>query len=362
MQLSQLLALFDDSLPLAQARTIPASWYTSSLVAEGERQSAFARHWIVVGRGDQIAEPGSYLTADIAGVPVLVVRDGEGVVRAFLNVCRHRAAPLLTDPCGKATKLRCRYHGWTYDLGGKLRGTPEFDGVADFRREDNGLVEIAVAVWGPLVAVCREQPAPPFEMQLAPLPERAGSALGGLRFGGRREYELHCNWKVFVDNYLDGGYHINTVHPGLAGLIDFTQYRTETFAFSSVQSSPMQDNDGTTRPGRLAQYWYVFPNLMLNVYDGIADVNMVFPAGTDRCRVIFDFYFAATGPVAEESFRQKSIATAHEIQLEDAGICEEVQRGLASGAFDTGRFSVKRENAGYHFHQLLARSLRGGVS
>ena len=118
-----------------------------------ERDAVFARTWQVVGRREQVAKPGAFLTADIAGEPVLVVRGEDGVLRAFFNVCRHRAAPVCTEECGTATKLRCRYHGWTYDLAGKLRGTPEFDGVQDFRKEDNGLPPVAVAEWGPFVWV-----------------------------------------------------------------------------------------------------------------------------------------------------------------------------------------------------------------
>src|SRR5262249_35043195 len=144
-----------------------------------------------------------------------------------------------------------------------------------------------------------------------------------------------------------------TVHPGLAGMLDYSQYRTETFAHSSVQTSPLTTASGSVRTG-VAQYWYVFPNIMLNLYDGVMDTNIVLPLGPDRCRVVFEFYFAR----ADAEFRTQSIATANQIQQEDLGICEEVQRGLASGAFDTGRFSVKREAAGYHFHRMLARYLR----
>src|ERR1051326_4779769 len=134
-RLSELVAAFDTKLPLEKARTIPASWYTSVEMAEAERERIFARSWCVVGRDDQVEKPGSFLTAEVAGRPILVVRDGDRVLRAFLNVCRHRAAPILTEPCGTATKLRCRYHGWTYDLAGRLRGTPEFDGVEEFPKE-----------------------------------------------------------------------------------------------------------------------------------------------------------------------------------------------------------------------------------
>ena len=132
--LRQELSRFDDTLPLERARTIPASWYFDPEIAALERRTVFGDTWQVVGRTDQVAQPGAYLTANIAGESIVVVRDGEGVLRAFSNVCRHRAAPILNEAQGQVTKLRCRYHGWTYDLAGRLRGTPEFDGVADFCR------------------------------------------------------------------------------------------------------------------------------------------------------------------------------------------------------------------------------------
>ncbi len=369
-RLRDLLARFDATLPLERARTIPAAWYADAEVFAAERRSVFGDTWQAVGRLDQLAEPGSFVTADVAGEPVLVLRDGEGQLRAFANVCRHRAARVVPQPCGRLTKLRCPYHGWTYDLTGRLRGTPEFDGVADFRREDNGLSPLAVAAWGPLVFVHLGQQPPPLTDYLSPLPERAAPlGLEGLRFAGRREYELACNWKVFVDNYLDGGYHVNAVHPGLAGVLDYSEYRTEVFAHTSVQSSPLKPPEragadpavGKVRGGDRAYYWWVFPNLMLNVYQGVMDTNLVLPLGPDRCRVVFDFLFARTDRPDAERFIADSIAVAHQIQLEDAGICEDVQRGLGSRYFDTGRFSVRREAAGYHFHRLLAGQLRSAV-
>jgi choline monooxygenase len=366
MSLSDLLSAFDPDLPLEQARTIPSAWYLDPEVYTAERRAVFADSWQVACRLDQVSEPGSFATTDIAGEPILVVRDTAGVLRAFYNVCRHRAAPVMNLPAGRARRLRCLYHGWTYDLAGRLRGTPEFDGVADFCRDAEGLVGLAVATWGPLVWVHGRMDAPPLTEFLAPLPERAaGLSLEQLEFAERREYTLACNWKVFVDNYLDGGYHVNTVHPALAGVLDYTQYRTEIAGNTSVQISPLrppqrQGNDttiGEVRTGASAQYWWVFPNFMLNIYQGVMDTNLVLPLGPDRCRVIFDFYFAGKEGLAAD-FIARSIAVAHQIQLEDAGICEEVQRGLASRSFSTGRFSVRREAAGYHFHRLLAHCLR----
>lgn len=351
---------FDPTRPLESARTLPNTWYTSPDVLADERRSVFGSTWQLVGRADQVFKPGSFLTADVAGEPILVVRGEDGELRAFFNVCRHRAAPILNEPCGMATRLRCRYHGWTYDLTGRLRGTPEFDGVADFRKEDNGLVPVAVASWGPFVWVHLNAPAESLDQYLAPLPEWAKGRTDGLAFARRVEYELACNWKVYVDNYLDGGYHVNTVHPALAGVLDYTGYKTTLHANASVQTSPMKPGDPNdpatrTRTGTEAAYWWVFPNFMLNAYAGVMDTNLVLPLGPDRCKVVFDYYFAANTPT---DFIDQSVAVAHQVQTEDVGICEEVQRGLHSRSYTVGRFSVKREAGGYHFHRLLATALR----
>src|SRR5205807_8320747 len=145
--------------------------------------------------------------------PIVLVRDQHSILRAFFNVCRHRAARVLEEACGKVSRLRCRYHGWTYDLAGQLRGTPEFEGVADFQREEQGLVGLAVDTWGPLAWVRQSSlvnTPPALAEFLAPLPERMrGLGLEMLRFVERREYIVACNWKVYVDNFLDGGYHVN---------------------------------------------------------------------------------------------------------------------------------------------------------
>lgn len=356
------LRRFDATQPLATARTIPNTWYTSAEIAVRERATVFGSTWQMVGRAEQVENPESFLTANVAGEPIIVVRGEDDILRGFFNVCRHKAAPILNEPCGTATKLRCRYHGWTYDLTGKLRGTPEFDGVEDFRKEDNGLVPIAVAVWGPFVWVHLDPPEDSVEKFLDPLPIWAAGKMDSLRFAKRVEYELACNWKVYVDNYLDGGYHVNTVHPALAGVLDYTGYKTTVHANCSVQTSPMKPGDPNdaatrTRTGTEAAYWWVFPNFMLNMYSGVMDTNLVVPLAPDRCKVIFDYFFSEGTP---RNFINESVAVAHQVQIEDVGICEEVQRGLNSRSYSVGRFSVKREIGGYHFHQLLAARLAAG--
>jgi choline monooxygenase len=360
MHLQELLNAFDASLPLSRARTIPSAWYFDPELYELECRRIFGASWQAVARTDQLVEPGAFVTADLAGEPILVVRDEARNLRAFHNVCRHRAARLLTEPCGRVAKLRCRYHGWTYDLTGRLRGTPEFDGVEEFAKENNGLAALACDTWGPLVFVHAPGPRTDLLEYLAPLPVRV-SGIEGLRFARRAEYEIACNWKVYVDNFQDGGYHVNTIHPALAGALDYTRYQTESSGNTSVQTSPLRRSDDATvervRTGATAAYWWVFPNLMLNLYQGIMDINIVLPLGPERCKVIFDFYFTAD----TLGLSADSIAVAHQVQIEDLAICEDVQRGLRSRSYDTGRFSVRRESGGYHFHRLLAQRLREGA-
>jgi choline monooxygenase len=175
-----------------------------------------------------------------------------------------------------------------------------------------------------------------------------------------RDYDVGCNWKVYVDNYLDGGYHINTVHPGLAGVIDYSEYETTIHGHTALQSSPLKPADsdaGRTRIGTEAAYWWVYPNFMINHTAGVLDTNVVWPLGPDRCRVRFDFWFAAG---TSDTFIRDSLAVADAVQREDILISEDVQRGLASRSYSQGRFSVRREIAGYHFHQRLAGQLGHG--
>lgn len=360
--LDQVLSDFDETLPLAEASTIPASWYTDPRVAELERRAVFGGTWQSVGRVDQVLEPGQYLTADVAGEPVVVVRGQDRTLRAFFNVCRHHAAAVMTEPCGRAERLRCPYHGWTYGLDGHLSSTPQFEGVERFDRARSGLVPVDVAVWENFVFVHTGPEPIPFERHLGALVDHVRPlGLTKLTFVERREWTLACNWKVFVDNYLDGGYHIPYLHRGLNSILQFKDYRIENFERFCLQSSPIDPTGGeamtaSVRKGQALYYW-LYPNFMLNWYEGYLDTNLVIPLGQDRMKVVFDFYFADASPEAAERNR-RSMDVSERIQDEDHAICESVQRGLRSRAYSKGRLSVRHEAGESLFHRLLAADLR----
>ncbi len=355
------LAQFDASLPLAEAFTLPGSWYTDPAIAALEQDRVFARSWQLIARTDQVARPGEFVTAEVAGEPILVIRGKDGVLRAFFNVCRHHAAAVLTEPAGCAERLRCPYHGWTYALDGTLKATPEFDGVRHFDRSQHGLVPVQVATWDPFVFVNLAADPPPLMAHLAPMVEQLRPrAIEGMHFVERREYELACNWKVFVDNYLDGGYHIPFLHESLDQVLAFKEYTIENFERVCLQSSPIAPSKvdptiSAVRKGQALYYW-VYPNFMVNSYEGYLDTNLVVPLGIDRMKVIFDFYFT---DVSEElrALNQQSMDVGQRIQDEDHAICESVQRGLRSRAYQAGRLSVRREAGENLFHRLLAGDL-----
>jgi len=361
----EIVSAFDPSKPLAKALTIPGPWYTDERIAELERRTVFSRSWQMVGRAEQVASPGQYITGEVAGEPVLVVRGQDNQLRGFFNVCRHHAAAVMTEPCGTTQRLQCPYHGWTYGLDGSLKGVPDFDGVENFDRRQNGLVPLSVDVWEKFVFVH-------LDAEPMPLPEFLGGMveqfkplqLEGLHYAGRREWIIDCNWKVFVDNYLDGGYHVPYLHKGLNSILNYASYTITNGDRFCLQSSPIEAAGGeamtaSVRQGQALYYW-LYPNFMLNWYEGYLDTNLVLPLGIDKMKVIFEFYFSDVGPDAADRNR-KSMDVSERIQDEDHSICVSVQRGLKSRAYGAGRLSVRREAGENLFHKLLHADLSAGA-
>ncbi len=280
-------------------------------------------------------------------------------MRAFYNVCRHHAAAVVTEVQGCAKQFRCPYHGWTYGIDGALKGMVEFDGVCNFDRAKNGLVPVRVDTWENSVFVNLDGRAAPLRDFLGIVPEVVAplELAKKLHFFDRRVYTLNCNWKVYVDNYLDGGYHVPHAHKGLSSVIEYTKYTIENFERACLQSSPLSSGStsesgvAATRQGR-AFYLWIYPNFMINAYEGVMDTNLVLPLGVHRCAVVFDYYFAATSAAAEARHRE-SIAVSERVQDEDMAVCEAVQRGLGSRAYFAGRLSVRREAGEHLFHRLL---------
>jgi choline monooxygenase len=368
VSVKETIETYNPDAPLAEALTPPSSWYVDPRIFELERSTVFARSWQAVGRVDQLREPGRYITGELAGERILVIRGNDEVLHGFFNVCRHHAAAVITKAEGRTETLRCPYHGWTYNLDGALIVTPEFAGVRSFDRSANGLTPVQTALWEGLVFVKLLPEGPSLEdflgsdlaRQIRPL------SLEKLLWMERRTYTLKCNWKVFVDNYLDGGYHVPHLHQGLNSVLDAAKYQIETGERFCLQSSPISaekadEQAAAVRKGNRALYYWIYPNLMINWYKGVMDTNVVRPLGIDRTEVVFDFYFTDISDAARGN-NLASIAVSELIQAEDLAICESVQGGLGSRAYTAGRLSVRREAGEHLFHKLLYADLKRGLA
>ena len=362
--MSESVYKFDERL--ASASTPPSEWYTDARILAEENRHVFGRTWQLAGRTEQVAQPGQYFTATVGDEPVVVVRGADERLRAFSNVCRHRAGPVATGAGHCRGAFKCGYHGWSYALDGRLVGTPEFEGVEDWSKEANGLPEFSVETWGALVFVNPDRDCAPLADTLEDIPARVArvfkSDLSEMQLAARKDWYMDCNWKVYVDNYLEG-YHIPVVHPSLNREIDYAKYETETRRFYSIQHSPIREvEDARLRRGETsdepeAQFYWIFPNLMLNVYPDNYSTNLIVPLGAERTLTVFEWYFRdAENQEVQERVR-RTIDFSDEIQIEDIRICEDVQRGLRSRNYTSGRYSVKRENGVHHFHGLLAKFL-----
>jgi len=343
--------------PLATSSALPAHHYVGSAAEALDRRAVFARSWQLAAHRSQLAGIGDHVVTEVAGVPLVIVRDEDGELRALHNVCRHRAGPLALCDGRGAKRLRCHYHGWTYTLDGRLLSAPEMDAARNFNAATVRLPTAHVAGWRDLVFVALGE-APPLHDLLYGIDARIGeSALVGYTFQRRVAYDIGCDWKVYVDNYLEG-YHVPHIHPELNRMLDYRSYLTELARWHSLQWSPLESSSDLYGNGDALYYW-IWPNTMLNILPGRLQTNRVLPLPGNRCRVEFDFYYP---PDLDAVGRwERDLVFSDAVQKEDVAICEHVQRGLASGSYVAGRLNPKRESGVHHFHELLRAAYRGAA-
>ena len=345
------------SQPLATATALPARFYSGEAAAVLDQSAVFNRYWQYICHSSQVADEGDYVVSVLGQLPIIVIRTAEGLC-GYHNVCRHRAGPIAQCSGKGAKQLRCRYHGWTYNLDGSLRTATEMKDVVDFDISQIRLPSLQVREFEGLVFAAVED-APDFAEYVQGIAERlahSGYKLAALHFHQHLSYDIDCNWKTYVDNYLEG-YHVPHVHPELNKLLDYRSYVTTTNQWHSMQFSPLESGDDLYGSGD-ALYYFMYPNTMLNILPGRLQTNRVLPLPNNRCRVEFDFFYTASLGEKDNARRIRDLEFSDVVQDEDIQICTDVQKGLNSGSYVAGRLNPLRENALHHFQELLRADYR----
>ncbi len=326
--------------------TLPASVYRDPEVHAAERTAVFGRAWLVFARGDEVAALATSVAKTVAGYPLVVVRDNEGALAGFHNVCRHRAAPVAADGTASCRGgLVCGYHGWSYELDGSLRKARDFGDDPGLDPDDFGLHPVSVGEWCGLVWVNLDPAAPPLLDDLGGFAAEAdGFPVGDYRFSHEVVHDLACNWKTYVDNYLEG-YHVPFLHPELNRELDMATYRVDVREPDGYCIHSARTRNGALSAGR---WLFRFPNLALNLYPDGMNVERILPVGADRTRIVYTYYFCEPGtPAAKESERLSML-----LMDEDKAMCEQVQRNLDAGVYDRGRLSPRHEQGVAQFQSL----------
>jgi phenylpropionate dioxygenase-like ring-hydroxylating dioxygenase large terminal subunit len=335
--------------------TLPWSWYSDPELLRREQERIYRRAWQYAGPAEHVASPGDYFACRVGDVPLVVTRDRDGELHALLNVCRHRGS-IVARGRGNRETLQCPYHAWTYGLDGRLRAAPRSRQEQGFETDGIGLAELAVELWGPLVFVNPDPGAPPLADTLGPVPglvTGAGIELDALRVRRRSEFEIACNWKIAIENYLEC-YHCAVAHPGFSAVVDVSPdaYRLETHERSSSQFGPTKGERGSVE----GQFQWLWPVTKLYALPGPPNLvaGPVWPVGPERSAGFLDYFFTEDVTDAEV---EELLAFDDQVGLEDRALVESVQAGVRSGVLDEGRLLPQSERLLAHFQRLVREAL-----
>ncbi|MDX2275416.1 MAG: aromatic ring-hydroxylating dioxygenase subunit alpha [Hyphomonadaceae bacterium] len=338
----------DTGAPLSPV-TLPASWYADPNLWSRERRAIFAKSWHFVTHASALPETGAWRAETLAGYPVLVVRDEAGALRGFHNVCRHRAGPLTEGEEGRCEgALVCRYHGWRYQLDGRLRLARDFGAAADFDPREFSLWPVRVETWRGLVFANLDLEAAPLTALLAPLDARLGDAdWSKLHIAARRSHDLGCNWKTYVENYLEG-YHVPLLHPSLDAEVDSSRYAVRMEGAIAIHEVPMRDPN----PVYEGLWAWAWPNVAFNIYARGLMLERMSPIDHARTRLNYLYLMPEGETVSDETMKMSDAVVA-----EDKWVVERVQQNLGAGIYEVGRLSPKHEGCLAAFQRMVRAAL-----
>ncbi len=372
---SRLLSRHEDDAPFSKdpsvSYTMPARFYVSPEIYELEKEAIFYKTWHYAGHISQASEPRSYFTTSIHDQNFFVARGQDDKVRAFYNVCAHRGHELLQG-AGRKNVITCPYHAWAFDFEGNLVAARNSENVAGFNKCEFSLKEVRLEVFCGMVMINLDPDAKPFAEQYDGLEDEIKQympSVDSLEFARRDTFDIACNWKVLVDNFLEC-YHCAPAHKDFVDLVDMNSYRTITHKLYSSQcaAAPRTTNAKafSFEPGDVDfgyAGFFVWPNMTLWIYPGESNFSVLQMNPAEPARTIeYQDWFTPGGKLspqlAEAVTYQKDV-----LQPEDIGLCESVQRGLGSKAYNQGRFIVDHgktelsEHAVHHFQSMVVEAL-----
>ena len=333
--------------------TLPWAWYVSPEVLRREQELIFRDAWHYAGPLEWAAQPGEHFPSWAGAAPVMVVRDRDGTLRAFLNVCRHRGSVIVKER-GRRETLQCPYHAWTYGLDGSLRTAPRSERETDFDACELSLRPLLVDAWGPFVFVNTDLGAGPLAGSLGRLPELIDT--DALVFRERVGLDVGANWKVAVENYLEC-YHCPVAHKAFSTLVD-----VDPDAYRLEVSDGLLSQFGERRQGvpgggaDSCQFHLVWPALKVIVYPGETNLSIgpLWPDGVERSAGFLDYFF---GPDVPDEAQRELLAFDDRVGVEDRELVESVQRGLRSGLIELGRLLLDSESLVAAFQERVAATL-----
>jgi len=364
--------------PRAQASPLPAEVYIDASILDWEREHFFEASWVCVGREEDAPEPGHLFTVEVGRESVVLVRGEDRLLRGFFNVCQHRGTRLVSEPFRvDGGPIICPYHSWTYDTEGRLRSSQHMAGAIGFEKAAFGLTPVPTEVFEGWAFVNVSGTAGPLRSYLADFPQRIERfGCGGLRRGGRREYEAEANWKILSENYQEC-YHCPTIHPELSRVTPYTSGGNDDESHGPWLGGPMDLAEGcstmsisgiTERPPipgateadhRRVFYYSVLPNLWISLHPDYVMTHTVWPLDHERTRVVCEWLFHPDAMSTDPFDPSDAIDFWDLVNRQDWEACRRVQRGIGSRGFRGGRFS-DLEGTIHALAALFARSYLEG--
>ncbi|MBX9974736.1 aromatic ring-hydroxylating dioxygenase subunit alpha [Cytobacillus firmus] len=339
---------------LSEAHTLPSWIYTDPKVLEAEKREIFRKTWQYAGHMSQVSKPGDYFTTDVADRPIIISHGQDGELRAFYNVCSHRASKLAEGEGNKAV-FTCPYHAWTYRTDGSLLKAPNMKGCDHFDHQEFCLKTIKLEIMHSFIFVNLNPDAVSMKVQYPDLFKHVAKYdLDSLNRVSVKETICRSNWKIGIDNYLECD-HCSIVHKTLVSKLDMKQYEMTMSDYYSYQGTPLKGKNLNFELGQGGRYYWLYPNTWFSFDPGPANlsIHQSKPIDSKTTKYVYTTFFLGDEITEEE----KELMEMDElVRKEDLDICEMVQTGMETGAYSQGRFSLT-ENLVHHFHLMIQRDL-----